>query len=103
MMKQNITVRELANILDVSVSQIYKWNREGISKYNPHYKKLKEILPEIQPKIQKTKKNGEEDGRYRSGRKRNKLILENITTPQNTEKEFESVLFPKIHINKKTT
>ena len=103
MMKRNLTVRDLADILDVSVSQIYKWDREGISKYNPHYTKLKTILPEVQPKVQKTKKNGEEDGRYRSGRKRNKLVLKDSVTPQNTEKEFESALFPKIHINKKTT
>lgn len=100
MKMRNITVKELASTLDVSTSQIYKWNREGISRHNPHFYKLKEILPEVQPKEPLLTKQGEEDQRYRAGRKRIKSTL-SITDSETKEKEFESALFPKIHIDKK--
>lgn len=105
MRMNEVSIKELANTLDVSTSQIYKWNREGISKYNPHFKKIKEIFPEIQPKQQLIKKNGEEDGRYRSGRKKQQRLTLNKEEiiEFSKEKEFKSTLFPKININKKTT
>ena len=96
-----MTPATLAQKLDVNTGQVYKWNKQGISKHNPHFKKLKEILPEVQPKEELLRKDGEKDGRYRCGRKRKKLELTDTELPSYEEKEFESTLFPKIYWNKK--
>lgn len=99
--KNEISPLQLAQKLDISVTQVYTWNRKGISKHNPHFYKLKEILPEVQPKEELLKKNGEEDGRYRCGRKRKQLSLSETDLSESQETEFESTLFPKIHMNRK--
>ena len=97
MKMKNITKEELAKKLDISVTQIYKWNKHGISKNNRHFKKLQSILPEVKPREPTLRINQEEDQRYNSGRKRQAspiLTETNIKSP--IEKEFVSSLFPKI-------
>ena len=102
MTNQGLSITDLAKELDVSVSQIYKWNREGISINCKHYLALKRLIPQVIPKEITVTKAGEEDGRVRSGRSKKKYTdeLENGNSP---EKEFKSVLFPKIIIKNKTT
>ena len=99
-MNHGMTISQLAKVLDVSVSQIYNWNRNGISKHNPHFRKLKEILPEVQPKEERLTKYGEEDKRYNSGRKKKQLHLTDTNQPGYKEPERQSI-FPKIYINQK--
>jgi len=96
----DITVNELATKLDVATSQIYRWNKKGISQHNPHFKQLKEILPEVKPKEKTLTKNGKEDSRYKAGRKKKKLILTETNIKESEKKEFKSKVFPKIYINK---
>jgi hypothetical protein len=104
MKKRNITTAELAKRLDVSVPQIYKWNRAGIDSENKHFHKLKEIIPEVQPKEPKITKRGEKDQRIKAGRPRKKtLTLTNSEMPDYREKEFKSAIFPKLYIKDKTT
>ena len=102
MKMSGISTIDLSKTLDVSVSQIYKWNREGISINCKHYLALKKILPELEPKEVLLTKSGKEDGRYRAGRKRKSAveINEKPSTPENPHK---SVLFPNIHLTNKTT
>lgn len=98
------TVIDLSKELDVSASQIYKWNREGISINCKHYLKLKEVIPQVIPKEITVTSEGKEDGRIRAGRKRKELNLTTISqNDSNPEKEFASTLFPKITIRNKTT
>lgn len=92
------TPADLAKKLDISVSQIYNWNRNGISRHNPHFRKLKQILPEIQPKEERITKKGEEDQRYKAGRKKKKLNLTDTDLSNYKEPERKSDLFPKIYI-----
>lgn len=99
--KQGLSIAELAKELDVSVSQIYYWNKKGISANNKHYFKLKQLVPQVIPKEVTVKKNEEEDQRYKSGRKRKELKLKNSNLPGYQEKEFRSSVFPTIR--KKTT
>ena len=102
MKKHRISTIDLSKLLDVNVSQIYKWNREGISINCKHYLKLKQILPELEPKEVLLTKSGKEDGRYRAGRKR-KNKIETDEQTMTTENPHKSVLFPTIHLNNKTT
>jgi hypothetical protein len=101
--KRDTTPAEISKQLDISVAQIYQWNKKGISQHNPHFYKLKEIIPEIQPKETTLTHDGEEDKRYLAGRRKKKLILTETEEESYKEPEFNSTLFPKIHINKKTT
>ena len=93
---RKISTAQLAKLLDVSVSQIYTWNRKGISKNNKHFRKLKELIPEVQPKEERITAKGEEDKRYKAGTKKKKLVLTDTDIPSYVEPEFESSLFPKI-------
>ena len=98
------TVTDLAKELDVSASQIYKWNREGISINCKHYLHLKQLIPQVIPKEITVTLAGKEDGRIRAGRKRKELNPTTIPKNNNDpEKEFISTLFPKITIRNKTT
>lgn len=100
-MKQtNLTVTDLAKKLQISTSQIHRWNRNGISKNNPHFYKLKEILPEIQPKEERITIKGEEDKRSKIKRKQKQLNLTETDIPSYQEPEFKSTTFPKIYMNK---
>ena len=103
MKTSQISIVDLSKKLDVSASQIYKWNREGISLNCKHYLQLKEILPELEPKEILLTKQGKEDGRCKAGRKKLKAIPLNEITTQHTESQHKSALFPTIHINNKTT
>ena len=102
MKSQGLTIIDLAKDLDVSVSQIYKWNREGISINCKHYRNLKRLIPQVTPKEITLTKNGEEDGRVRSGRDKNKFTPVQETNSYQ-EEDFQSTLFPKIVIRNKTT
>lgn len=101
--KQGLSTIDLAKKLDVSTAQIYQWNKNGISVKNKHYKKLKELIPELKPKETTLTKTGEEDQRFKAGRTKKTLNLSNANMNPHTEKEFESTLFPKITIRTKTT
>lgn len=46
--KHNLKAWQLANLCDVNITQIYKWNKNGISKDNPHWETLAYILPELE-------------------------------------------------------
>lgn len=99
--KHHITVTDIAKQCDVATSQIYYWNKHGISKHNPHFETLKQIIPELKAKEITIKQNGEEDRRYKSGRKQNELKLSNTDTLHKQTKVPTSTLFPKISIKKK--
>jgi len=101
--QRGLAVTDIAKELDVATSQIYYWNKHGISKNNKHFEKLQKILPEIKPKEPTLRIDEQEDRRYNSGRKTSKLHL---TTLQNNLKPkpqspVTSTLFPKITIKKK--
>ena len=98
---QKLTVTEVAKRCNVAVSQIYTWNRQGISRHNPHFDTLQKLLPGVQPKEILLKQNGEEDGRYKSGRKKKKLKLSDTDTSFKHTEEITSTLFPTITIKKK--
>ena len=87
---------DLALILDVPVSNIYRWNKEGISEQSRYYEKIKKILPALEP-------NGKTQKIAKKGAKPRQLHL--------TEVEFERVTrpkkrykpeYPKVIIKKKT-
>ena len=103
MKKRKITTIDLANKLNISTSQIYQWNKKGIPATNPHYKQLKELIPELQPRAETLKTNGQKDGRYKSGRKPKQLHLTETTLPDYKEPEFKSTVFPKIIYKKQHT
>ena len=98
---QNITIQDLAKKLDIATSQVYYWNRNGISKNNKHFPELQRILPGIIPKETTLRIDEEEDRRYNSGRKKNKLKLSDTNLIPYVENEFSSTLFPKIIKRKK--
>ena len=101
--EQGLTIVQVAKELDVSTAQIYQWNKKGISIKNKHYKKLKTLIPKLKPKETTLTKTGEEDQRFKAGRNKKSLELLDADTTPNTEKDFESTLFPKIMIRNKTT
>ena len=104
LMKQHrISMTDLSKQLDISVSQIYKWNREGISLNCKHYLAIKQILPELEPKEILLTKDGKEDGRYKAGRKKKTAIKINQDPGKKEEPQLKSTLFPTIHFNNKTT
>lgn len=96
-----LTVADLAKALDISISQVYTWNRKGISKHNPHFKKLKQLIPEVQPKEELVTKDGKEDLRYKAGRKKKQLKLTETDLPSYQEKKRRSAIFPKIYMTTK--
>lgn len=88
---------DIAKQLDISTSQIYQWNKKGISQNNPHYYKLKEIIPEIIPKEPKLRLDEKYDLRSGNSRPKKELILKDTDIPSYQEKEFKSKLHPKIN------
>lgn len=97
-----LTVLEIAKELDVATSQIYYWNRNGISENNKHYLKLKKLLPQLEPKATTVKLNGEEDGRYKAGRKPKQLNLFETNVEKPKPLTRTSTFFPRIKIRKKS-
>lgn len=87
---------DVAIRLDCPTSNIYIWNKYGISQFNPHYDALKEIFPELEPKDPQAK-----------GTKRKKRTIkqikfdgpeiQRITQPKkvNTRPEYPTVKFKK--------
>ncbi len=102
MKQRQLTIADISNKLDISASQIYYWNKHGISKNNKHFYKLKELIPEIVPKEEKLTLNGEVDNRYKAGRQKKKLNLTETDLRASPEKEFKSSLFPKVYIKNKS-
>ena len=97
MKEKKISTSDLAKELDISVSQIYKWNKEGISRNNKYFNKLQELLPGLQPKETPLRTNGTEDRRYNSGKKKKtSLYLKDTSIETPEEQAFQSTLFPKI-------
>ena len=89
---------ELAKILDIPISQIYRWNREGIGKESKYWDKVHEILPDLEP----TK---DYDGkRYNAGRrKKTQLTLSETDIPSPPEERPRPVGdFPRIKFRKRT-
>lgn len=87
---------DVAIMLDCPTSNIYIWNKYGISQFNPHYDNLKEIFPELTPK------DPEATGTKRQKRtikqiKQNGPEIQRITQPRtvNTKSEYPKVKFKK--------
>lgn len=101
--KNGMTVGELANELDISATQIYLWNKNGISSNNRYFPKLQSMFPDLTPKDPTLRVNEKEDRRYNSGKKKkHNLPLTETDMELPTETEFASTLFPKITIRKKS-
>ncbi len=92
----NVKPSDLAKELDVSLTQIYKWDKEGISKDNPHWEEIHRKFPGIPPKEPKKTKKGLKDKRSKSGKKKKKLILTETDLPSYKEPEFKSKRYPNI-------
>lgn len=87
---------DVARKLNCDTSQIYKWNKNGISQDNPYFDELKEMFPELKSK-----------GPNKSGRKGVKrqikqinedgLEIPRITQPKEvkTNPEYPKVIFKK--------
>jgi len=96
-LKQNkMKPGDLAKELGVSLSQIYKWDKEGISEDNPHWNEIHKRFPGIPPKQPKLTKKKLKDGRGRAGRKKKKLTLQETNLPSYQEPQFKSKRFPNI-------
>lgn len=83
---------ELANLLDVHITQIYKWNKNGIPESNPHASTLKQLFP--------TLKFTPETKRSNAGKPRQQLTLteSDIPTPPEERQrpsEFPTIIFKK--------
>ena len=98
--KANRTISDVAKELGISTSQIYRWNREGIKINNPHWKKIKEMFPNIEACSGNITAAGTEDKRGRSNRLK-VLRTTETSIPSYTEPKFKSVLFPNIKIKQK--
>lgn len=46
--ENNVKAWELAKDLGVHISQIYKWDKNGIPESNPHAAKLKQMFPTLE-------------------------------------------------------
>ena len=86
---------EIAEQLGIAVTQLYKWEKEGISEKNRYYPALKLMFPELEPtKLHKTK-------RYNSGRKPAELNLTETDIPVPPEERPRPSEFPKVKFRKK--
>ena len=47
--EKNLTPADLANVLDVPITRIYQWNKNGLSINSPYFDPLIEIIPEFEP------------------------------------------------------
>lgn len=90
--EKNMKAWELANILDVHITQIYKWNKNGIPASNPHASTLKQLFPTIEftPETKRSK----------AGKPLNELHLTESDVPTPPEErprpsEFPTIIFKK--------
>lgn len=96
--KHNMKPGDIAIQLGINTGQIYQWNKKGILKSNPHYKKLKEILPEVIPKDTSIRKSdGQDDLRFNNKRPNKKLTLTESEIPSYVEPKFVSTINNEIY------
>lgn len=91
--KHNMKTYELANILGVHVTQIYKWDKNGVPESNPHSPTLKKLFPELKftPGTKKSK----------AGKPRKELTLTETDLPAPPEERPRPSEFPRIVFKKK--
>lgn len=97
----NISITDFAKELGVSVTQIRRWDKEGILETNPNWNKIHYKFPSLKPKPPRTTKNGLDDKRGQSGRPKRQLKLTDTSLPSYAEAEFKSSRFPNIKFVKK--
>ena len=96
---KGIKVTDVSRRLDIPPSRIYEWNKKGISEDNPHFSKLKEIIPEIQS-TGKSKFAAKAGAKPKPALKLEDLPEVKITPiskdrPQKVYKDFPRVIFKK--------
>lgn len=91
--QHNMKAWELANILQVHISQIYKWDKNGISENNPHAAKIKALLPEYE--------FNPESKRSNAGRPKKELTFTGEEIPSPPEERPRPTTFPRIIFKKK--
>ena len=96
----NISITDFAKELGVSVTQIRRWDKNGILETNPHWNKLHCKFPSLKPKPSRITKKGTNDKRGRDGHKK-QLKLTDTSLPSYVEPEFKSSRFPNIKFIKK--
>lgn len=91
--EKNMKAYELANLLGVHVTQIYKWNKEGIPESNPHAPQLKELFPtlEFTPATKRSK----------AGKPKKELTLTDVDIPNYYKRKEHISDFPKITFKKR--
>ena len=91
--EKNMKTYELANILGVHITQIYKWNKEGIPESNPHADKLRELFPtlEFTPGTKRSK----------AGKPRQQLNLVESDIPTPPEEQVRPSDFPRVVFKKR--
>ena len=90
---KNMKAWELAKILDVHISQIYKWDKNGIPESNPHATTLKQIFPTLEF-VPGTK-------RSKAGRPPKQLNLTESDIPTPLEDKPRPSDFPKVIFKKR--
>lgn len=90
--ENNMKTWELANKLGVHVTQIYKWDKNGIPESNPHAPILKQLFPTLAftPGTKRSK----------AGQPRKQLTLTESDVPTPPEErprpsEFPTIIFKK--------
>lgn len=90
--EKNIKAWELANTLGVHITQIYKWDKNGIPESNPHASTLKQLFPtlEFTPGTKRSKAG--------KPKKQLNLIESDVPTPPEERprpSEFPTIIFKK--------
>ena len=91
--KHNMKTWQLANILGVAISQIHRWDKNGISKYSPYAETLKQMFPELELTASKHAK---------AGRTKKQLTLSESDIPTPPEERKRKSDFPTVVFRKKT-
>lgn len=94
-----LTVAEVAKIIGCPPSNIYRWDKHGLSVESHYYPLLRELIPYIDTNCPITKK-GMPSKKCNTGRqsKQDNLILGNDDGKKITEQEYVSEIFPRIKI-----
>jgi transcriptional regulator with XRE-family HTH domain len=92
--EKNMKAYELANILGIHISQIYKWDKNGIPESNPHAAKLKQLFP--------TLKFTPGTKRSKAGRPKQQLNLTETNIPAPPEERPRQSEFPTVVFKKRT-
>ena len=91
--EKNMKAWELAKILGVHTSQIYKWDKNGIPESNPHAVTLKQLFPTLEF-IPGTKRSN-------AGRPPKQLNLTETDIPTPPEERVRPSEFPRIIFKKR--